>query len=237
MHSWQVDMLGQTAHAQNEDQLRALLGDITHQLGFEYWCYGLRHPIPIDKMHIIVRSNFSRAWQRKYERENYAAIDPTILEGLSSSTTLLWQDKLFKHQRAFWRDAQQHGMRFGCTQPCQDAGGVAGTLSLVRSKNVLNPDELQSVAVFLQFLALTAHNAFARIYRQRHLNGLKFNLTDREIEVLRFTALGDNSEVIAEKLFISVNTVNFHIKNAVEKLGAGNRTQAAVVASNWGLLC
>lgn len=237
MHSWQEDMLGQTAHAIDEDQLRDHLGEIAHQLGFDYWCYGLRHPIPIGKMHIIVRSNYPRAWQRKYAKENYAAIDPSILKGLNSPSALLWQDKVFKHQRIFWQDAQMHGLRYGCTQPCQDAGGVAGALSLVRSKKPLTIEELQSISVFLRLLALTAHNAFARIYRQRHVACMKFNLTDREIDVLRLTALGETSEDIAGKLFISVNTVNFHIKNAVEKLGVSNRTQAAVVASNWGLLC
>ncbi len=51
-------------------------------------------------------------------------------------------------------------------------------------------------------------------------------LSEREFEILNF-ALSDlsNSE-IADKAFVSVNTVKFHLKNVYEKLGVGNRKEA-----------
>ncbi|MEP2024745.1 MAG: tetratricopeptide repeat protein [Reichenbachiella sp.] len=51
-------------------------------------------------------------------------------------------------------------------------------------------------------------------------------LTDREFEILRH-AIGDmNNSQIAEKVFVSVNTVKYHLKNIYEKLGVSNRKQA-----------
>jgi LuxR family transcriptional regulator len=61
-------------------------------------------------------------------------------------------------------------------------------------------------------------------------------LTAREIEVLRWTAHGKTVDEISVLLAISVNTVNFHIKNAVAKLHAANKTAAAVRAAMLGLL-
>jgi LuxR family maltose regulon positive regulatory protein len=51
-------------------------------------------------------------------------------------------------------------------------------------------------------------------------------LTDREMDVLRLMAEGLKYKEIAESLFISLNTVRFHIKAIYGKLGVRNRTQA-----------
>ena len=51
-------------------------------------------------------------------------------------------------------------------------------------------------------------------------------LTDREIEVLKHIAGGNRNRDIAERLFISEETVKVHIKHIMEKLGASDRTQA-----------
>lgn len=61
-------------------------------------------------------------------------------------------------------------------------------------------------------------------------------LTAREIEVLRWLAHGKTSRDTAAILGISADTVNFHVKNATAKLGAANKTAAAVRAVVLGLL-
>jgi DNA-binding NarL/FixJ family response regulator len=62
------------------------------------------------------------------------------------------------------------------------------------------------------------------------------DLTARELDVLRLIRDGYKNKQIADKLFISENTVNFHIKNLVGKLGANDRTQAVMIAVRRGLL-
>ncbi len=62
------------------------------------------------------------------------------------------------------------------------------------------------------------------------------NLTNRELEVLRLIRDGYRNKQIAEELTISEATVNFHIKNLVEKLGANDRTHAVTIAVRRGLL-
>ena len=61
-------------------------------------------------------------------------------------------------------------------------------------------------------------------------------LTPREIEVLQLIGDGHRNKQIADQLSISENTVNFHIKNLVEKLGAHDRTHAVTIAVRRGLL-
>jgi DNA-binding NarL/FixJ family response regulator len=62
------------------------------------------------------------------------------------------------------------------------------------------------------------------------------DLTARELEVLRLIREGYRNKQIADQLFISENTVNFHIKNLMEKLRANDRTHAVTIALRRGLL-
>jgi DNA-binding NarL/FixJ family response regulator len=61
-------------------------------------------------------------------------------------------------------------------------------------------------------------------------------LTDREIEVLRHLAGGNRNRDIAERLFISEETVKVHVKHIMEKLGASDRTQAVAIAVRRGII-
>jgi DNA-binding NarL/FixJ family response regulator len=61
-------------------------------------------------------------------------------------------------------------------------------------------------------------------------------LTARELEGLTLIRDGCKNKQIADQLTISENTVNFHIKNVVDKLGAKDRTHAVAIAIRRGLL-
>jgi DNA-binding NarL/FixJ family response regulator len=61
-------------------------------------------------------------------------------------------------------------------------------------------------------------------------------LTERETEVLKTIALGKSNKEIASILFISEATVKTHINNLLSKLGATDRTQAARIALQRGIV-
>jgi two-component system, NarL family, response regulator LiaR len=61
-------------------------------------------------------------------------------------------------------------------------------------------------------------------------------LTGREFEVLREIAAGKNNQEIAEFLVISEKTVKTHITNILSKLHLADRTQAAVLAWQEGIV-
>jgi DNA-binding NarL/FixJ family response regulator len=62
------------------------------------------------------------------------------------------------------------------------------------------------------------------------------DLTSREIEVLNQIAGGNRNRDIAEKLFITEETVKVHIKHIMEKLGASDRTQAVAIGVRRGII-
>jgi len=61
-------------------------------------------------------------------------------------------------------------------------------------------------------------------------------LSEREIEVLRFLVRGLSYEEIGRQLFLSLNTVQFHVKNIYRKLLVNKRVQAIEKAREMNLI-
>lgn len=64
----------------------------------------------------------------------------------------------------------------------------------------------------------------------------ELNITPRELEILGLIAQGLSNREIAERLFVSENTVKTHSSRVFDKLGARRRTQAVQLGKEFGLL-
>ena len=73
---------------------------------------------------------------------------------------------------------------------------------------------------------------FIRDQRKRE----DLHITRRELEILQLIAQGLSNREIAEKLFVSQNTVKTHSSRIFDKLGARRRTQAVQLGKEFGLL-
>ena len=84
--------------------------------------------------------------------------------------------------------------------------------------------------------AFDRHGAGARSPQRGAVPGMAAPLSTREHEVLTLMASGLPNRAIAEKLFITVDTVKRHVTHVFEKLGVANRTQAVARGRELGLL-
>jgi two-component system, NarL family, response regulator LiaR len=64
----------------------------------------------------------------------------------------------------------------------------------------------------------------------------RLGITPRELEILTLIAAGLSNREIAEKVFVSENTVKTHSSRVFEKLGARRRTQAVQLGKEFGLI-
>ena len=104
---------------------------------------------------------------------------------------------------------------------------VEALLAAVRGESVLQPSVAAKVVA--RFTTLPDEPAPRR-------QPLVVPLSDRELQVLRLLAKGSSNREIAATLFLAEGTVKNHVTNVLAKLGARDRTQAALRAQALGLL-
>jgi DNA-binding NarL/FixJ family response regulator len=81
----------------------------------------------------------------------------------------------------------------------------------------------------------TIHHAFDGQRAAASSTGAHANLTPRELEILQRVAGGASNGHIARELWVTQQTVKFHLSNVYRKLGVTNRTEAAHYAHVHGL--
>ena len=111
----------------------------------------------------------------------------------------------------------------------QDSNGKAW---LVIGNMDISPDQKEAETVDCTVLNLKNGELFSPALS---LNP-SVNLTNREIEILHFIQKGLLSKEIADKLCISIHTVNIHRQNLLRKLGVQNSIEAIRLGQGLGLL-
>ena len=83
---------------------------------------------------------------------------------------------------------------------------------------------------------LTSEAVEVLIEPTRPQSRLGHDLTERELEVLALLVEGLSNAEIADRMYLSVAAVKYHVSNILSKLGASNRTEAATMALEFNLV-
>jgi len=236
MKAWQDDHLSILQQMQCEDDLFTALTAIARDLGFDYCAYGLRSRLPLCKPRTIMFNNYPVRWQARYQDQDYLSVDPTIEHGMHSLAPTVWPDAPSGKAATFWEDARSFGLRVGWAQSSRDAKGTVGMLTLARSGEGLSETEIREKGLKMCWLVHTAHLGMSQLLMTRLMPEADARLSKQEANVLRWTAEGKTAGEVSDILDISERAVNFHIRNAMLKLGAANKTAAAVRAALLGMI-
>lgn len=87
-----------------------------------------------------------------------------------------------------------------------------------------------------EIVAGQVYHAFAPGTAAVRTSQVPSDLTARELEILKLAAGGSSNGKIARELFVTEQTVKFHLSNVYRKLGVVNRTEASHFAYTHGLL-
>lgn len=236
MDTWQEDRISALLSIESEQDLFNQVTDIAATMGFEYCAYGIRMPIPISRPSVAMFNNYPQQWQARYNERGYIQVDPTVRHALKSTLPIVWSNKVFEPAREMWEEARAHGLHTGWAQASRGASGSVGLLTLARSAEQLSDGELAANQGKMLWLTQYVHAAMTRLLISKLTPETQISLTVREKDVLRWTAEGKTAYEISQILSISERTICFHINNVVSKLGASNKTQAAVKAAALGML-
>lgn len=191
---------------------------------------------------VIYLTNLPPRWVAHYVEETYADADPVVRDCVLARLPIRWTETYranarTAHETRMMSDAWENGIRRGLTIPVHGPKGELGIFSLnsdLADKEFLRvTDKTQFEA---QVIAYHFHDAVQRTLKTGEEIPLPTPLTDREVEILRWTVAGKTAWEIGGILKISERTVNFHIQNVMGKFGVHSKTHAAAKAMGMGLL-
>lgn len=237
MDAWIERTFEAVGRAFDRDSAFAPILTAAQELDFEHCAFGMRMALPISNPKTFMVNNYPEQWQRRYADSGYLDIDPTAIHGRRSQTAIVWSDAVFQDVSQMWAEARSFDLKVGIAQSTFGGNGSVSMLTLCRSSMELTATELSKIGPYIRWLADLAHGALSGTFTP-HPNQATpiLELTVREIEILKWMADGKTSNDTADILSLSVATVNFHMKNAIGKLNASNKTCAVVKALLLGLL-
>jgi len=237
MEVWQKNPLQEMKFIDCEQSMFEKIVQWAAELGFEFCSFAMRTPLPVTNPVGMAISNYPDILKQTYELNDYVNIDPLIHHALNSVEMVSWTTaERFSRNPEVLQAACAAGVRSGVSQPTRGIHGITGLLNLSGYERTISAAEVENKEIGITWLANIAHQGLSPYLVTHFMPNTEAKLSDREVAVLRWLAEGKATEDIAEILNIAKRTVDFHINNAVGKLGTTNRTAATVQAALLGLL-
>jgi LuxR family quorum sensing-dependent transcriptional regulator len=175
-------------------------------------------------------------WSNRYFSSGYLYHDPTIRLVNLGNPPFLWSEIDRQHNvgpfgRRVMEEATEFGLCEGLTVPFATLEGQAVGFSVAGEK--LDPDPHERLA--FQFVAACAFGC-ATILADGKRNSGAVRLSPRQQDVLRWASEGFTVDEIADRLNISRNTADTHLRSARERLGVANTVHAVAEAFRHGLI-
>lgn len=176
-------------------------------------------------------TTYPAAWQECYIAKGYLHRNPVRQRAETSSVPFLWsslEPQLSREKRELFEDCRACGMQEGYVVPVHGPWGQAVAIGFAcQSRDAVTAPARSA-------LHLLAHKLHLAVDLPQ--NDHPVRLTAREKQILILLGSGAMNPEIADRLFISDNSVEWHLKNIFRKLDVRNRTAAVIKAVQMGLL-
>lgn len=167
---------------------------------------------------------FPPEWISHYTKQRFMLFDPVVKWAYSSVGAVRWAELSENDPQRIIAQARTFGMRYGVTVSVFDSSADAqrSFASFTRSDRDYTDLELKLLLAYLT--------------RRHNETAPPTNLTKAELEALGMVKDGKRLKQIAYELSVSEGAIKQRLKNAKLKLGAKTGTQAAALASQYGLI-
>ncbi|HEX8166316.1 MAG TPA: autoinducer binding domain-containing protein [Beijerinckiaceae bacterium] len=228
------DFIEKTRRATTTDGVKNLLARALNGEGYDNLVFASTRN---RGLHEIVWADFPPGYVEAYRDHGWDRIDPVLEHAQRARRPFSWAEvthpsTLTAEQRAFLDDCRAIGVHSGLTVPLHAPGQQVDLISV----SLRNEREAPIArAPFVYALAVQAWLRHGELAAPSDKADAPL-LTGRELECLKWVKDGKTNWEIGKILSIAERTVEFHLTNVMQKLGASNRIMAVVVAIQLGLL-
>lgn len=215
------------------------------QYGYDKVCFTLMtdHPaLGLQAFHGFATS-YPDDWMSHYMAQDYYSFDPVVYRCFQSPAPFFWDDAVAAQSRdpakddktlltskKLMNEAGDAGLADGIGVPFVSMSGELSAVGLSRDRPVTdrNYHELAEVAL----LGNAFHDKFLSFYANQAVP----HVTDRERDVLAWSAEGKTDAEIAIILGVSAATIRFHWNNIFKKMQVSSKVLATCMAIRLGII-
>ena len=199
--------------------------------GCRLFVFGLIVPRPEGRSLQFVLTNYPQDWLRIYDHFGYIRLDPVAGKILTSIRPFAWDELPVVGSRltTFWNRATRFGLRHGYTVPIHGPRGQHAAFALSGTDGPL-PLECRKERFerAWSFTIELVEEVFGT-YLQQDASIVK-PLLPKQRAALSLIARGYSIREISDLLCLHARTVEYHLREAIKRLGATTREQAIVRA-------
>lgn len=184
-----------------------------------------------------VQFSFPEHWMKYYLEKGYQNLDPVITQVVRSRQAFTWRDLIAQgdlsvSQTTMFNQASESGLVEGVGVPLHGINGEVAGLGLASHDGEVygSKDMLSKV----QLLSTQFHLVYCQLHSEAEV--VIPVLTPRELEVLKWWALGKTMNEVALILGCSVDNIKFHVKQIYRKLEVNSKALAITRAVRLGLI-
>ncbi len=223
--------------AASVEELSAILGDISGELGFAYHALVHHGDLTRPPRRFLFVQNYPASWVETYARAGLHRLDPAQRLASRRPGSFAWHDLpilagLSRYELRMMDGAREAGLGDGFTVPLHAPGERAASCSFATLPEQTLPEGALPAAELL------AHLAFSVLFDLLHPGRLSLapRLTPRQEECVTLMAQGKTDWEIGVILGLGEETVTGYLKAARMRLGVARRTQLAIAAVSYGLV-
>ncbi len=232
-------VVAQFRHCRTPQDVGQLLMSALLPLGLRIYAIGGMPSLSDQNPTRFIHHNWPEEWVKLYFDNNYAEIDPVPRAVMSSAMPLTIGEVRAgaagfvpgPETAEYFENAARLAGGKGLVVPIAGPHGYHGIVAFIGDTEDFSPEDRAR----LHLLGIYAHDRLLHLSRWTE-GETGPQLSQREVEVLRWARAGLLDEAIAHHLGISARTVRFHFENARHKLGSKTRAEALVTAVGLQLL-
>ncbi len=227
------------ADADDLATLEARLVRFAHQLGFGIISGLLVVEQAPGRTATFQLGNTPEAYQSTFTNANISQGDPVLRRLKRLSAPFIYDQSMYVHEQAadLWDMQALFGYKTGIAMALHLPGGRHFVMGVDREQPLPKDDlVLTRMMADLQLLAVHAQDSVIRLLAPQTPEQPLLRLTDREIEILKWTAAGKSSWAVSQILNLSEHNVKYHIKRILSKMEVTSKHQAAARARLLGLI-
>ncbi len=234
-----LEFIHKSLYCETKEDYTSLFPKIRELIPFDFVNTCLAHYDASSQLVVEYNANvsFPREWLEEYDSRRYLGGDVIVKENFTTFKVQYWDSERLRQNR------QDDGLLALCLDYGMNSCYAHGSRLAVTGKNGsmfcytgMDIEMNKRTEAILEFVTPHLHLALSHLYSNKQLEWNRGAVSQREKEVLDWLKQGKSSWDISVILGISERTVNYHVYNIMQKLGATNRPQAVAVASRLGLI-